>query len=241
MNISIAEAIQSVQSLYSKGVQSKDTRLSSRHIYSSLVTARAKVLKQQVNKRQKINDWCYQPLSCVELIEAPIHECPCAPKDGCLILRTKDKLPSPISNLDKLLIQYVVTIDGGVKLDKTEFENVKYASGNKFTSKKPKYYIKNQYLYVTIYKKLQAISMNILANDPLHVHQFPSFCGDCDDCKCKSVYDYEFPIDRDSFGDVLKLAEQELIIMFPQMREDKQANGSDDNQITGNMIHQPKG
>ena len=61
----IGEAIQRIQPLYSKRVQSKDSRLTSRHIYSALVTGRANLIRQQSNKNQLVNKWIYQILPCV--------------------------------------------------------------------------------------------------------------------------------------------------------------------------------
>ena len=82
------EVIQRIQSIYSKGVQSDDSRLRSRHIYNKLITVTAKLYEQQKNKKQKVNQWSYQVLPCVELIKTPIHECPCVPTLGCTIFRT---------------------------------------------------------------------------------------------------------------------------------------------------------
>lgn len=236
----IEEAIQSVQSLYSKGVQSKDSRLTSRHIYSTLVSARTTILKQQINKRQKVNDSCYQPLSCIELEKAPIHECPCAPKKGLYILRSKQYLPKIISSLDKPLIQYVIELNGTTRLDRTTFENVKYSSGDKYTGTKPKYYIKNNRLYITVLKMLKAVSANILAEDPLEAYLFSSLCEECDTCKeCIDPMQLDFYTDRDSFNSIAKITKDELVVMFGQMREDKNDDASDDIQSAGRMVHQP--
>ena len=49
------EIIQRIQSMYSKGVESDDSRLRPRHIYNKLLTTTAKLYQQQKNKKQKIN------------------------------------------------------------------------------------------------------------------------------------------------------------------------------------------
>ena len=48
------EIIQRVQSMYSKGVESDDSRLRARHIYNKLLTTTAKLYQQQKNKKQRI-------------------------------------------------------------------------------------------------------------------------------------------------------------------------------------------
>jgi len=92
----IKEIIQRIQSLYSKGVQSDDTRLTDRHIYNKMVTVRSKLVSQEAKKKQKINQWSYQTLSCVELIKAQPNECPCIAPPGCEILRSKYPIPKMV-------------------------------------------------------------------------------------------------------------------------------------------------
>ena len=234
----IDEAIQEVMSMYGKGVQANDARLVKRHVYRALQNARSTVIRQQSNKSQHINDNCYQDLSCVELEQTAIHECPCVPPAGCKILKTKHPIPTQISDLEANLINYVMTLDGGVRLDPTDFESVKNLKGNKFTSKKPRYYMKGQYLYVTTYTLLKAVVINGLFDDPIEAYTYPSMCN-CYGCECKEVTEYEFPIDNNSLKQVVALAVDECVIMFKQMSQDRNANAVDDDIDTGSMIHTP--
>ena len=228
--ILIGEAIQRIQSVYSKGVQSKDSRLTDRHIYSAMITARGTLIKQQSNKRQNINDWIYQIIPCVELIDAPLHECINAPNNGTYILRSKDKLPKMISDIDETLAKSITTLDGSQRFDLVEFENTKYIKGNKFTGKKTRAYIRNSYLYITTLTKTKGVTIEGLFEDPIEVFNFPTtICGDCPDCKCKSYLDLEFPIDRDLLKTMIDMSAQELVGIFTQMSEDKNTNASDDN------------
>ena len=100
----IGEIVQRVQSLYSKGVHSDDSRLSARHIYNKLLTVRARLISQEAKKKQKISQWNYQTISCIELIKVPAHECPCLPPIGCDMLRSKYKLPKPLSGLSDIFL-----------------------------------------------------------------------------------------------------------------------------------------
>jgi len=92
----ISEAIQRIQSLYSLGVQSDDSRLKSRHVYNKMKTVRGRLLYEKANKKQYIANSNYQILNCVELIKAEVHECPCIPPLGCCIYKTKHPLPAPL-------------------------------------------------------------------------------------------------------------------------------------------------
>lgn len=236
--ISIGEAIQRVQSLYSKGVQSRDSRLTPRHIYSAIITARSVLIRQQSNSNQKINRWAYQVLPCVAVQAAPEHECKGCQPSECTILRTIYKLPNLISDIDKMLFKSVTSLNGNVNYDVDSFETVKYSAGNKYTPFKPSYYLRNGYMYFTVIKLVEVITLEGLFEDPIEVFNFPSTCP-CSDCRCKSVFDIEFPIDRNLLKPMLQMANEELIVMMKQMGEDR-LNNAQDNTSSGGMIHQPQ-
>lgn len=234
------EVIQRVQSLYSKGVQSKNTRLSSRHIYSCLISARATLLQQKYNKGQYTSEWNYSPLHCVALEDAPVHECPCAP-DGVTMLRSKIILPRVISGIDMPLIYSVTTLDNATRLDRKEYNTYKYKKGAKFTSAKPFYIINNGgRLFVGSKTRIKSVAAKILAYDPYEAYIFPNSCDECKDCKCKSPFEVPFPIDGELINTLIEMASKEAVILFGQMKEDKEANASDDGVSQGTMVHQPE-
>lgn len=234
----LGEIIQRVQSLYSHGLQSKDSRLTSRHIYSAISSARSILLSQQYNKKQLINQWSYQTLPCVELIKAPVHECPCIPSNGCMILRSKYKIPKPVSGIDKHLFQPITSLDGSMRFDEETFSTAKYSIGNKYTSNKPGYYFRNEYLYVTTLKELKSLTIPGIFDDPIAAEQFPSMCP-CPECECKDILDMEYPFDGDLIKPLIELSYNELIGILKQLPEDKEDNASDDTGIVG-LVHQPK-
>ena len=141
--MTIGEIVQRIQSLYSRGVESDDTRLMQRHIYNKLLTTRAKLISEQAKKKQRVSQWNYQTISCIELIKVPAHECPCIPPVGCDMLRSKYKLPKPLTGLSGNLIQTVTTIDRSKKLNEVTLNAVKAQSGNKYTSKAINYFLEN--------------------------------------------------------------------------------------------------
>lgn len=233
----IGEAIQRVQSLYSKGVQSDDTRLSRRHIYSVLLSIRNLLFVQKANKRQPISQWNYQTINCVELIKAEPYECPCLPSIGCVILRTKEPLPKPLTGLiNGHLIQSVTSLDGSIIYSPTTWEDKKYKKGSKYTANKPDYYIRDNYLYITTKKGPKAITITGIFEDPVEVKNYPSICEDkgCgestpeDNCPdCQSPLEIDLPIDKDMAKTWIEMAAQELLSMFSQGREDVSNNTRD--------------
>lgn len=235
MNISVGEAIQRVQSIYSKGVQSKDTRLTDRHIYSCLCSARSTILKQVANKNQFISIWNYQTLPCIEMELAPLHECPQAPQ-GKTFLRSKYALPQIVSSISGSLMQDITTLDNSLVFDLKTFESFKYDKGKKYTSNKPTYFFRNKFIYLTVVRILSAVPVVAIFHDPVAAYFHPS-CNECDECLCKEPYDIDFPIDGELLPGVLQLAYQEALQLFIQMKEDKLNDASDNGDSKGGMIH----
>ena len=223
------EIIQRTQSAYSHGVQSDDSRLSNRHIFNTASSIRARLLTQEAKKNQRISDWAYQMLECVELIKAPLNECPCTPQSGCTILRSRHKIPSPMVTASKTMI-IVTGLEGRLTITETTFETMKFAKGRRFTKTSPEFFIKNGYIYITANLILETIVIKGLFNDTIAAWKFPSVCNPQGISPCMSNLDYEFPYEDDLVDALVQLAAQELIQLFGNSREDKKNNTSDDSQ-----------
>lgn len=223
----VKELIQRVQSLYSKGVQSDDARLSSRHIYNKLLSVRARVVSQEAKKKQKISQFNYQTIFCVELIKIPAHECPCIPPLGCDILRSKYPLPKPLSGLSGNLIESVTSIDRRIKIDEMAMNAVRSQKGNKYTAEKTNYFIQNKHIYIITPTKIEVVSITALFEDPLEVAKYIGYC-DCTDCKkCIDFLEETFPLDNDLVDAVIELSLNELLSIFSQAQEDATNNTRD--------------
>lgn len=188
--ILIEEAIQTVQSVYSKGLQSKDSRLSNRHIYSAMLSARATLIRQRVNDRQALSSWIYQTLPCVELEKANVTDCGIVPVNNCTILRSKEKLPAFVNSIkNKDLIRTATTIDNSIRFDVVDYTTFRYRKGNKFTSNKPFVYIRNSYLYLVGFTFLKSIPIDGIFQDPIEVFNFKQKNCPDSDCNCLSAYE----------------------------------------------------
>lgn len=226
--MTLEQIIQRIQSGYSKGVQSDDTRLSSRHIYNKLLSVRNILLTQKSNKKQRISESSYQVLPCIRLITAPAHECPCLPPVGCEILKTEQKIPRAIMGISGPLIQYVSSVDGQVIYSPISIKGYAYKKGNKFTQFKPDYFEKNNHYYITTRKGPKAIAISQICEDPIEAANFKNLCDDCTDCQdCTRVLEMEFPIDGDLIEPLIEISVIELIDRFNGAREDNSNNGTD--------------
>lgn len=233
----LGQAIQEVQSLYSKGVQTQDSRLRPRHIYSELIRARSTLLGQKLDKGQVLSQWENITLPCVELVLAESNECPGVIQAGCQLLKSKYPLPKLIASMDGDELQSVTSLNGELHLDPTTFSTNKYNEGNRYTSKKPQYFIYNEYLYVTILKRLQVVQVTAPFDDPVEAWLFPSMC---ETLTCIDIYEKDFPATNKLMNTIIGMAVQELLSIFTQMRQDKNNDASDDTTTAGGMLHTPQ-
>ena len=222
------EIIERIQSLYSKGVKSDDSRLSNRHIYAKIKTVRTRLITQEIKKKQRVSDWNYQTIPCVKLIEVPVHECPCVPPLGCTILRSKNKLPKVLTGFTEDLIQSVTSVDRSLKIDRVNINAVNSQKGNKYTSKKVNYFILNEYLYITTPTKMKVVTIRGLFEDPIEVATSLYDCqGETESTICIDYMDTEFKIDSDMIDTLVEISLQELLVIFSQGVEDITNNTRD--------------
>lgn len=222
------QLIQRVISGYNKGVQSDDSRLTPRHVYNKLLTSRKRLITQQARKHQKISDWNYMVLPCIELIEVPSHECPCLPEVGCSVFRTKHPLPKPLTDLNNNLVEWFMSVDSGILIDQSTREKYSYIKGNKYTKDKLTYILEGGHAFFYGKRVPKVVKTKLLPEDPQDVYNYPSICPDCEDCEdCTSILDQHFPIDGDLEETLIEMAIQELVEMFSKMQEDQTNNTAD--------------
>jgi hypothetical protein len=241
----IGEAVSRIKHLHNKGVESFDSRLSNRFIYSKLKTVRERLLSQEIKKKQVVSEWSYQTIPCVEMIIAPSHECPCIPSEGCEILKSKHKIPQIFTDDNKHIIKSVSKIVGtgsnftDIEFSETTWMKVKYNGGNKFAKTPNSFYIHNEYLYIINNKKLEVITMVALFNDPIEAENFATILSYCPSNvnACKSYLDFDMHLDGKLDEALIQLTAEEIIYVYAQMKDDTR-NDNDDS--TGGNIPNPK-
>jgi len=224
----VGEIIERIQSLHSKGVPSDESRLSDRHVYNKMLTVRMQLLSQQLKKKQKVSDWNYIILPCVELIKVPAMECSCLGTLGCDVYRTKHPIPKVMTDYGKHFIDFVMTAENSIRIEETTRQGVNHLKGNKYTGNKPKYLFENGHLYFPINNSPGIVKIKLLAEDPLEAAKYPSICEDCQDCiDCIPFADYEFPIDGELIEPLIAITINEIIGIFSGRVEDMQNNSAD--------------
>ena len=213
--MTIGSVIQRIQSLYSKGVQSDDSRLTPRHIYSKLMSARAMILLQQVKKKNKINSWSYQILSNIptQVVNS----------SGTLkIGRSVSRIPKPITSELGHSIEYILSMseEYTYKYDESNKKEMLHILGNKYTGNNPRYTIEDGYIYLYSKNIPNQIEIKMLAEDPLEAYNF-SHTGSID------PFSIEFPLEEALVDVVIDIACKELIDSFKLQKEDTKQDSSD--------------
>lgn len=117
--VSIAETISRVRNIL-KSVK-EDAFLTDRMIYS-VILKYGKLYVQRQDNQNKIMRFqtLFEVLPCVDLIEVDKVEACCAGiKSKCIIMRTKEKLPSPLEGSYGPLFRDITSVDGSNILYKT--------------------------------------------------------------------------------------------------------------------------
>ena len=221
----VIDIIQRVQSLYSKGVQSDDSRLSPRHIYNKLVSVRSYLLLQQSKKRQKISDWSYQILPCVELIDVPVTDCPFVTHNTFKVKRTKYRLPKPITGIISHNIEWVFSLDNKVKFDESNRLEMLHIKGNRFTANLNRFIPDDGYLYIYGKQLPEVVKVKMLCEDPAEAISFKYACKE--DNPCYTPLEMEFPIETGYIDLMLEMVYKELVELFNTQKEDVKTNAND--------------
>jgi hypothetical protein len=221
----VSEALERVQSAYSKGSKSDDSRLSNRFIYSKLRSIRVGIIDQKLNKKQVVSNWCYQPII-VEMQEVPKHECPEIASDTCKVLRSKRLIPQIFTNMVRLQVQSITSMDGSQSYTETSWELIKYKNARKYAKDIPEYYFRNGYLYITDKKVLGMVSLAALFNDPIEARKFSDNCGKVV-TNCISYLDYDLAIDGKIEAIIIEMTKEQILNDFSG-KDDRQNNAVDD-------------
>ena len=216
----LGEIIQRVQSLYSSGVESYDSRLTPLHIYSKIMSARAAYISSGVvdNVDALVQETCIR-LSRVE-------QCCALPKSVSVVA---GDIP------DMIHLKGVYTVDNkrlmAVPQDQIEYINTSL-------TKKPMYYVANGKIIlinndILRYVKVVGIPYDVVEMFDYCRRTYGLCYNTCD--KCMSAYDIDVPVTDAMVEYIVQSAANELIRIFATVKEDKQQDASDDQ----SLVQQP--
>lgn len=214
-----------VQSAYSKGVKSDDTRLSTRHIYNVISSVRKRLLVNKANKSHSLDQSTYATIPFIKMIPVSSVECDTFSHLGCTIYRSEKKLPNILESKFGFLIEWVMPLDKKYTIDRVNRDGERYSQFAKFTAKRKRYVIESDYLYIINIQSPKALTLRAVFSDSVQYHLYiKNTCGKKD---CLPLPKKSFFIDSSEEDTLIKMASQELIEIFYRMIEDKTNNNQD--------------
>jgi len=218
--MTLGEVLSRIQSEYSKGVPSQSVRLSDRMIYSVLTPIRSKLLTQAVDKRQRLSEWDYQTLPCIEVTPSDLSDCPSCVPTGCSIYKSLQPFPAIIASSMRDVVKSVTSVDGYKNFDPTEWNHFRVKAFEKYTSKSKEYFFHNGYLWVLDDKVSTGLNKRITVvaafNDPVEVWEYPQ----CDS-SCVDIFDKFYPLNGKFLDAAITLTVEQLKRMFILAQEER--------------------
>ena len=187
------ELVYDIEEIVNHNYISDDVSLSKRQIAFWINSQRALLIRQELNKGRALDPAITQSLNCVELEVVSASDC-CIDNSDCMILRTVNTIPKPISTYSRQGITRV----GPVNIMSKPYLLVPQAqalySGNgRFNSEQRFAFYKDGYIYIKLntltVSVLKRISITGIFDNPEDVSKF----NDCDGNPCFS-WDDEYPM-----------------------------------------------
>ena len=211
------EIVSQIKTIVNRGIWPDDDRLSGRYVIQTVLRKRARVLKQEQEKKKLEERFSIQRIHCMELIDADKHECECLPiKTTCKIKRTKKKVPTPIKDY----ISSVTSIDGEILYSPTTFQNYTQYSRLKPLVEKPRYYITNEYIYIINDDDKQYISVEGVFENPSEV-ALSSCDGELSSGECYDALAQELSVAPDLVDSIVAMSIEEILTTMKYGQEDK--------------------
>ena len=213
MGLSSNQIISDIRNLATSGSNPIDFRIEDAQILFWCNEIRSMLISQALQKGQDISDVWIQQLTCMALIEVDDSDC-CSVTTGCKILRTELQIPETIETRgDNFIIN--VTTPKGDFISKTNDLEQKYAKYNKYTSKKPRWFLHNRYIYIINELFLESINIYAIFEEPSELSAFVA----CDGSTCFNLDD-SYPCSLKMANDITNIVLKTKVYPFIQMPQD---------------------
>ena len=145
--MTVNEYVSNIQSYFNNGVKSDDYILSDRLIYKELINTRSVLLFNKIKELRGFNigDNNFSVINCIRLTEVDAASCPCIPVKGCIVKRSLHQLPTFLATVYGDYIDYVRSVDGRVKFDKSSLAEQEDKKYREYGNKANEYLFENRY------------------------------------------------------------------------------------------------
>jgi hypothetical protein len=229
MAITLNHILFDIKNVAYGGTVSDDSKISDRQVEFWIHQTRSMLIHNEMSKRMRINESFVQHIECVELECIDTTEC-CDLEGDCFILRSKDKLPKTIARKGRNSILSVETVDGKEAFSETTYFRKRYNEFSKYTKFKRRWYIKDEYLYITNDLLMEVVAVSGIFEDPSEVGNFKT----CDGDECYTN-DSDYPVTMEMSSMITELVLKTKMAIARQMPndEDNDGKGEEETQRAG--------
>jgi len=188
--ITLNHLVYDIKNLAYGGSQSDDSPISDRQVAYWVNQGRSLLVEQSMSTTKSIPDAFIQHIECVDLECIKAEEC-CgvALSTGERLLRSTQKIPITIQRSGKNTLISVSSINKLVGFAETSFYRQKVNKYNKYTGSKPRWFLKDNYLYIINGFVMDKVSIAGVFDDPTEVLEFST----CEGAPC-FTWDSPYPI-----------------------------------------------
>ena len=186
--ISLNHLIFDIKNIAYGGTQSDDTSVSDRQVAYWVNQLRALLVRNELSSTRTIPDIFVQHIECINLECIDPVEC-CEESSDERMMRSTQKVPLTIQRGGKNTILAVSSIDKKVGFSETSYFRQRTSKNNKFTGSRPRWFIKDEYLYLINSKLIDRVSISGIFEDPTEVIEFNT----CEGVPC-FTWDSKYPV-----------------------------------------------
>tara|TARA_R100000995_G_C3472026_1_gene118842 strand:+ start:235 stop:948 length:714 start_codon:yes stop_codon:yes gene_type:complete len=179
------------------GRSNHDEHISLDQIKFNIKHYRAVFIRRDYQKNGFTSRHIEQDLGCLPITKVDASKCCDLPVD-CAVYRTVSKIPKTVRYNFQDAISHVGDITGLGTIPIVSPQTVKWLPYDKYTNKKMKAYLLDDYVYIYNAEGLQYINVRGVFENPQDVAKFDCCGNGTDDCNsCYSDDDHDFPIPMD--------------------------------------------
>lgn len=180
---------------------------------------RSKLLRQRLNKGQRLAPVFAPPLHKIEIVKTKDTDPGCADLDEVMFKTVKD-IPAIIPYSLNSTLLYLGATDGYQAFQETSFQSLEFESFAKYIKKQPKWLLLGNKIYISNppEEQIEYITIQGVFEDPLAA---AALCEEFD-LACLRNYDFDYPISGDMIDTIYKLIkDSELDGLIKEIDEDE--------------------
>ncbi len=222
MSVTVNKLVSDIRNIATSGSNPIEFRIEDSQLLYWCNEIRAMLIAQAIQKRSDLSDTWLQVISCLELELVDKSEC-CEITTNCYILRTKRELPDTIeTNADNFIVRVETPL--GKIISKTNPFEEKYIQYSKYVKEKPRWFIKNNRIYIVNETMLDYINVWGIFEDPTALKDYTS----CDGSTCFD-WNGEYPCSLKMANDITNIVLKTKVYPYLQLPAD---NTNDANNTT---------